>query len=316
VYGVALSASACLRAGTRVDVAWIVDAPSYAGLDATEAVALTPGGGRIGSLLSGALDGALADQVSRQIDHGRLVQVEISEVDALVAGLPAPGTVQCVIVPATALPDELWPALRERRPVCLVGHVDSRTGDIPTIDVYTAETIADAEPDVAELFAGGRSVSVLGEERVVTVLSPVPRLVVAGSGPVADALVAAGSVLDWRIEVAADPDTAVAAATGLSALDGIVVMGHEVEAAGRILAAALQSGAGYIGGLGSMTMQGKRADWLAYRGITDLDRIHGPAGIDIGARSPGEIAISVLAEAIASRGATASRPPPGEVGSR
>jgi len=45
-------------------------------------------------------------------------------------------------------------------------------------------------------------------------------------------------------------------------------------------------------------MQQNRADWLAYRGITEISRVHGPAGVDIGATSPAEIAISILAQAI------------------
>jgi xanthine/CO dehydrogenase XdhC/CoxF family maturation factor len=45
-------------------------------------------------------------------------------------------------------------------------------------------------------------------------------------------------------------------------------------------------------------MQESREDWLAYRDITDLSRVHGPAGFNIGAKTPQEIAISVLAEAI------------------
>jgi xanthine dehydrogenase accessory factor len=77
------------------------------------------------------------------------------------------------------------------------------------------------------------------------------------------------------------------------------VFAHDLEAAGTVLQAALQSSVGYIGALGSRRMQQQRADWLAARGVTGLERIHGPAGLDIGASSPGEIAVSVLAEAIA-----------------
>jgi xanthine dehydrogenase accessory factor len=65
--------------------------------------------------------------------------------------------------------------------------------------------------------------------------------------------------------------------------------------------AALESDAGYIGALGSLAMQQSRADWLALRDVTDLTRVHGPAGFDIGADGPAEIAVSVIAQAIAWR---------------
>jgi len=78
----------------------------------------------------------------------------------------------------------------------------------------------------------------------------------------------------------------------------VVVTAHELDLAGAALMAALESEAGYIGALGAHRMQENRADWLAYRGVTDLSRIHGPAGIDIGAETPSEIAVSILAEAI------------------
>lgn len=87
MYTIALSVAACLRARTRVDVAWIVDTRQLDARDRTDAIAITPGGGRIGSLLSGALDGQLIDLANRQSAHGRLVELNVSEVDALIAGL-------------------------------------------------------------------------------------------------------------------------------------------------------------------------------------------------------------------------------------
>ena len=78
-----------------------------------------------------------------------------------------------------------------------------------------------------------------------------------------------------------------------------MVASHDQELAGRALAAALDSDVGYIGALGGRRAQQARADWLAYRGYSDLSRIHGPAGLDIGADTPAEIALSILAEAVA-----------------
>jgi xanthine dehydrogenase accessory factor len=86
---------------------------------------------------------------------------------------------------------------------------------------------------------------------------------------------------------------------GLAGLDKVVVAAHDIELAGPALAAALGGQVGYIGAVGSRRMQAARADWLASRGITDTDRVHGPAGLDIGANTPAEIAVSIVAEAVA-----------------
>ena len=49
----------------------------------------------------------------------------------------------------------------------------------------------------------------------------------------------------------------------------------------------------------SGTVREAREEWLAYRGVTDLERVHSPAGLDIGARNPKEIAIAVVGEMVA-----------------
>jgi xanthine dehydrogenase accessory factor len=296
MYDVALTVRACLQAETDVQVGWAVATEGLPSPDPSMALAITPGGGRVGSVLGGAVDTQLAG-LSAAVGRGRVVDVEVSEVDALVAGLARGGSARCVIAPASSLPDELWPRLARREPVILVLRVDG--DEIAAADLIDAEQAGRLGTDVAAMLESGVSAAVVRADAVVTALFPVPRLVVVGGGPIIDALVAAAAVLDWRVEGYRDPSSAAAVVVGLSALDKLVVLVHDVEAAGSVLQAALHSSVGYIGSLGSGRMQQQRADWLTARGVSGLERIHGPAGLDIGAGTPGEIAVSVLAEAIA-----------------
>jgi xanthine dehydrogenase accessory factor len=281
-----------------VDVAWAVETAGFAGHDRTEALAITPGGGRVGSLLSGALDDQLAD-LAAVGGGGRSVDLHVGELEALVAGLPGEVDARCLLVPATDLPPELWPLLSAREPVCLVTRLDG--GRVVDAEVFTTATVGAAGDEVVRAFERKRGLALVTEERVVTVLWPVPRLVIVGAGPIADALRDAAALLGWHTQVVLDAQTATGVVADLAGLDQLVVLGHDLELVGRALVAALDSDVGYIGALGSRQMQETRADWLAYRGVTDVDRIHGPAGLDIGASSPAEIAISILAEALAVR---------------
>jgi xanthine dehydrogenase accessory factor len=294
VYEIVLTVEACLRAGTRVDVAWAVTSLGTADKGTADkdtagkgtALAITPGGGRVGEVVAGALNDQLVD-LAYQGTTGRLVDLTVGELDAQLAGLPAGGDVRCLLVPATDLPDELWDRLRRRVPVGLLTRLD---GDRV---VAVALFAPSAGQDVSD--------SVVEPDRVTTVFCPVPQLVIVGNGPVAGPLRAAADLLGWRTQIVTDARGATGLIAGLAALDKVVVMGHDDDLAGSALAAALAGEVGYIGALGSRRMQQSRADWLAYRGVTDLDRIHGPAGLDIGAGTPAEIAVSIVAEALAAR---------------
>ena len=300
MYGITLSVVACLRAGTRVDVAWVVDTEGLERADGTDALALTPGGGRVGSLLSGALDDQLSDQAARGAGRGRLLDLEVSEVDALVAGLPSGGRAWCLLIGAPDLPAELWELLAARRPVALITELDGDEVAGTTLATPEAvDSIEGAGEEIAERFARRASDTVLSDGRVVTILWPVPQLVIVGFGAVAEALAPAAALLGWQTRTVSDPGTAGGLIAALAGPDKLVVASHDQELAGRALAAALDSDVGYIGALGGRRAQQARADWLAYRGYSDLSRIHGPAGLDIGADTPAEIALSILAEAVA-----------------
>ncbi len=302
MYGIALTVAACLRAGTRVHVAWVVGTEGLPRVDPGDALAITPGGGRVGSLLSGALDDQLADRATQSGPHGRLMSVTVSEVDALVAGLPCGGVARCLVVPASDLPAELWDLLLARQPVCLVTRMAG--DDVVGTDLVAAAELATASDDAAELIGRSASGTVVSDGVVATALWPVPRLVIVGGGPIAAALADAGALLGWQIQTATDAGQAAGFIAGLASLDSVVVVGHDHELAGRALSAALASDVGYIGAVGPPRVQRARADWLAYRGVTELERVHGldgPAGLDIGARTPPEVAVAVLAQALAVR---------------
>ena len=101
MYEIALTVAACRRADTRVDVAWLGDAKGFGDRDPSEAVALTPGGGRVGALLAGGLDDQLADVAGRVGDRGRCVTLEMADYEAAVVGLAAGGTARCLVVEDT-----------------------------------------------------------------------------------------------------------------------------------------------------------------------------------------------------------------------
>jgi xanthine dehydrogenase accessory factor len=299
VYGIALSVAACLRAGTRADVAWMVEVEGVEVGDWSDAVMFTPGGGRVGQLDRGFFDAQLADLAGRWAS-GRLVDVELSTVDALIAGIEAGVRGRCLISPADALPGDVWELAAGRQPFCLVAALD---GDVVTgFELITRDEAEQAGEAIARRFADGPGSTITSDRRVLSLFQAVPELAVVGTSPIVDAIAAIAPVLGWKVRVVTEAAAATGVIAALSPSDQVVVAAHDLELAGPALLAAIESDVGYIGSVGSRQMQENRADWLRYRGVEDLSRVHGPAGLDIGASSPGEIAVSILAEAISLKG--------------
>jgi xanthine dehydrogenase accessory factor len=120
---------------------------------------------------------------------------------------------------------------------------------------------------------------------------------VVGDGPVADALLAMTPPLGWDVTVTAD-DPSIP-----EGLDALVVTSHHDGVDGPAIRAALAAGTAYVGAMGSRRTQARRREWLLAQGVSSaaLDTVRAPIGLDIGADSPAEIAVSVLAEVVASR---------------
>lgn len=299
MYDIAFSVLGCLRAGTRVDVAWVVDTHGLGDVDHGGAIALTPGGGRVGSVLGGAFDAQLVDAAPQRAVP-RLVTLTVGVTEALVAGLPPGGRARFVVTPADALPERFWALVGARRPACL--DLDLPPDGQPVVR-HVEDGDAAADDLVARALQGG-TVETAGD-RVVTALRPVPALVLVGRGPIVDAFVPAATLLGWQPRVLTDGGEAAAVIAGLSALDKVVVLGHDPDVAGPALAGALGSSVGYLGLVAGRRALDACVEWLAYRDVTDLSGLHAPAGLDIGARTPAEVAVAVLAEAVAVAARTA-----------
>lgn len=165
----------------------------------------------------------------------------------------------------------------------------------------------------------------------IRVHRPPPRLVIVGAVHVTQALAptatAAGfgvSVVDPREAFATQerfPGVTVVAqwpdpdVLRLDEDTALATLTHDPKIDDPALDAALRSGCFYIGALGSRKTHGKRVDRLTAAGFRreDLARIHAPIGLPIGAASPAEIAVAVLAEVISAlrqnEPATAQRAP-------
>lgn len=102
--------------------------------------------------------------------------------------------------------------------------------------------------------------------------------------------------------IVAWPDEALAALP-LGPQTDIVLLAHDPKYETAALDVAFRSRAAYIGALGSRKISAERRERLRESGFSDekVARLHGPVGLDIGAKSPAEIAISILAEIIAVR---------------
>jgi xanthine dehydrogenase accessory factor len=157
----------------------------------------------------------------------------------------------------------------------------------------------------------------------VDVVAPPPRLFIFGAVDYAAALASLARTAGWRpfvIDprgafatrerfpdaeevVAAWPEEAAARLGGIDRATSIAILTHDPKLDDAALLLALRSEAPYIGAMGSRRAQAKRRERLVAHGVTDeeLARIAAPIGLDLGAITPAETALSILAEVVSVR---------------
>jgi xanthine dehydrogenase accessory factor len=272
-----------------------------------------------GSVSGGCIEDDLVAQLragSLQLTRPTPLRYGVGAEEARRFGLPCGGTLELMLEPLGPQSgvDELLARLAR-------GERVRRSLDLASGTV----TLADAEP--------GADTLTLTQARLVSHHGPQWRLLVIGAGQMTDYLAQMALALGYGVTVC-DPRAEYAdgfAITGVTLTrdmpddvvvafkpDGataIVALTHDPKLDDLALMEALKSAAFYVGAIGSRVNQAKRRARLAeHFGLSEseLDRLHGPVGLDIGARTPPEIALSILAEMTAVRyRAAGSRPEAG-----
>jgi len=150
----------------------------------------------------------------------------------------------------------------------------------------------------------------------LTVYVPAPQLVIIGAVHISQALAPIGKLLDYDVTIV-DPRTAFASPErfpdvkviaewpdealpplNVDRYTAVVALTHDPKIDDPALLHALARDCFYIGALGSRKTHGRRIERLKAQGVSDssLARIHAPIGLDIGAVSPAEIAVSIIAQ--------------------
>jgi xanthine dehydrogenase accessory factor len=195
-------------------------------------------------------------------------------------------------------------------------------------DAVTTGELVDAARMLVDHRRSG-IVTLEGEQYFIETFAPPPRIVVFGAVQAAIPLVRMAHELGYRVVVAdargafASPERfpdadellvgwpdEVADQVALSVDDAVVVMSHDPKLDEPAIVAAMQAGCRYIGAMGSRRTQAGRRERLLAEGLTedDLARLHGPIGLDLGGREPGEMALAILAEIVAERNDASAAP--------
>ena len=312
--------------GVRAATATVVRTERSAPRAPGATLAVSERGEVAGSVTGGCVEPAVYEEAREVLAGGkpRLVTYGIADEEAFEVGLPCGGTVEIFVdalEPALVAP--LAEAVAAERAVALAVEVDGPRAGTKRF-VYGDGRSPDGPPEDAVLAALARGESALvgdGNARTfVLALAPRPRMYVFGAVDHAAAVARVGRFLGYRVTVCdarakfvtperfPDVDELVVewpdrflADAPVDERTAICVLTHEQRFDVPLLRVALSTPAGYIGAMGARRTNQRRAERLRAEGVGEdaLARIHAPIGLDVGSKTPEEVAVSVAAEIVA-----------------
>ena len=280
---------------------------------------IAPGDRFEGSVSGGCVEVDVLVEAADAMDGGKpkLLEYGVSDDIAWRAGLACGGTIKVLVEPLTLADAPLLDAVIEARRMRKGAVVTTRVAD-GVRRFYAAG--AEVPAEIAQHLATGAVglVHTPDGQLVVQPLVPPLRVIVAGATHIGQVFAEMARLAGYAVTVV-DPrpifaseerfGSAIALAewpeASLDTLEldertAVVALTHAAHIDDETLAAALRSPCMYIGALGSRVTNAKRMDRLRAAGFNDeaLKRIHAPVGLNIGAKGPAEIAVSILAEIV------------------
>lgn len=299
------------RAGRKVALATVVETWGSAPRPVGSLLVIDGDGAMEGSVSGGCVEGAVVVEALEALEDGkpRLLDYGVSDDEAFAVGLACGGRIQVLVEPVgTAMPvailNEIVAAALSNTPIAYVADLKGEARHTASVSAY---------PD---RFRSDRSGIEPDGQTFVCIHNPPLRMIIIGAVHIAQHLVpmARGCgyspyVIDPRGAFGSQerfpnatliddwPDEALAALKP-DARTAVVTLTHDAKLDDPAITATLGSGAFYLGCLGSTRTHAKRVQRLVDAGFTQtqITRIHAPVGLNIGSKSPAEIAVSIMAQ--------------------
>ena len=280
----------------------------------------------VGSVSGGCIEGAVITEALETISDGqvRVLEFGVTNEQAWDVGLACGGNIRLFVESITD-PKELE-LIADTRPLTVVTELSSgkkrllNANDSLTDDLQFSDALDKGIQEVVRNDVS-RLISVEGNEYFVELLNLPLRMIIVGAVHISQALVGIAKSAGFEVSVI-DPRGSFATKTrfpDVTLIDewpddavktlkpddrtALVTLTHDPKLDDPALEAALVSDCFYIGSLGSKKTHSARVERLLSNGFTDkqINRINAPIGLDIGAKSPSEIAVSILAEVISAK---------------
>jgi xanthine dehydrogenase accessory factor len=322
--------------GEKVAIATVVATRRSAPRPVGAKLAVSESGELAGSVSGGCVEGDVFEHACEVLRSGqpKLLSYGIEDEEAWNVGLPCGGEIDVFVEPlddrmSRVVTDRLLKAIEGNERAVVFTVIEGEPLGAKALALESGEVVGDGVPPAAleqanELIRAARNrLLELDDARVFAeVYGPPPRLVIIGAVDTADALCQAAKLLGWETIVVdarakfatreripnADrlivewPEEALAEVQPDHAT-AVLVLTHDAKFDIPALKAALATDAFYIGALGSRRNQERRREKLLAEGVdaVEFERISGPCGLDVGADSQPETALSILAEIVALR---------------